>query len=152
MMLLLRIESRKINGEIFNVGSAQNNFQIGDLAERIADLVGRKTGRKVEIEWYGDPDKRSYRVSFDKIERELGWRAKYTLENGVEDVLDSLERGQTDRTTETITMDWYKALVQWHAALNGTAAETGTDDPDELARRRRIVEQVEMYGGILDIK
>ena len=39
-------------------------------AERVAEAVPRD----VEIEWYGDPDHRSYRVAFDKIEA-LGYES-----------------------------------------------------------------------------
>lgn len=130
MMLTLSIETEKINGEIFNVGSEENNFRIGTLAERVAGVVGAKTGRKVEIEWYGDPDRRSYLLSFDKIERQFGWKASHTVEQGVEEIIDALERGLIDRTPETITLEWYKSLMHWH----------------------KIITQVEKYGGILDIR
>ena len=66
------------DGEIFNVGSARDSYQIGPLGEIVADCVPRD----VEIEWYGDPDHRSYRVAFDKIEA-LGYRAEHTAEDGV---------------------------------------------------------------------
>ena len=82
----------------------------------------------VEIEWYGDPDLRSYRVAFGKIEA-LGYRAEKTAEDGVAEICEALEAGIVDRTVRTITLDWYKELVRWHAVLDG----------------------VEMYGGIVDI-
>jgi hypothetical protein len=82
----------------------------------------------VEIEWYGDPDHRSYRVSFAKIEG-LGWKAKLQAEDGVREVYQALEAGLTDRTPQTITLQWYRELARWH----------------------EIIKSVEMYGGIVDI-
>lgn len=121
---MLTADPAKVNGEIFNVGSAENVYQIGDLGRIVADLVPRD----VEIEWYGDPDHRSYRVGFDKIES-LGWKAEFDAAFGVRELCDALESGKTDKTDETITLQWYKNLTAWHKA----------------------VREVELYGGIVEI-
>jgi nucleoside-diphosphate-sugar epimerase len=55
MIFLLEADKSKINGEIFNVGSQSNVYQLGDLAEKVAKTVGSD----IEIEWYGDKDTRS---------------------------------------------------------------------------------------------
>jgi nucleoside-diphosphate-sugar epimerase len=117
-----------VRGEIFNVGSAANVYQIGPLGDLVAARVADITGRDVAVEWYGDPDHRSYRVSFGKIEA-LGWRAQKTAEDGVAEIVERLEAGTLDKTTETLTLDWYKALVAW----------------------RERIRAVEMHGGIVDI-
>ncbi|MDH3232377.1 MAG: SDR family oxidoreductase [Alphaproteobacteria bacterium] len=123
-MFMLEADAAKVNGEIFNVGSEANVYQIGPLAETVADLVPRD----VEIEWYGDVDHRSYRVNFDKIEA-LGYKAELTAADGVKEICEALESGKIDKTTETITLDWYKTLAKWH----------------------EIIHNVELYGGILTI-
>lgn len=117
-------EAGRINGEVFNVGSESNNYQLKPLAE----LVARTLPRKVEIEWYGDPDHRSYRVGFRKIEA-LGYRATRTAEDGVREIYPKIEAGLLEKTPRTITLQWYKELAEWH----------------------RIVRRTEMYGGMLDI-
>ncbi len=124
MCFLLEADSSSVNGQIFNVGSDENNYQIGPLGE----IVRRVIPKPVQIEWYGDPDHRSYRVSFAKIER-LGWKAKLRAEEGVKEVYEALEAGLTDRTPQTITLQWYRELARWH----------------------EIIKSVEMYGGIVDI-
>lgn len=129
MLLLLTFDSSVVNGQIFNVGNEESNFQIEDLARRVAETAGGKTGRTIDIEWYGDPDHRSYRLSFDKIERLLKWKAKHTVERGVEEIIDALDRGDIEKTPDTITLDWYRNLTYWH----------------------KIIKEVEKYGGILDI-
>lgn len=110
---LLEVDAQLVNGQIFNVGSERNVYQIGPLGEIVADLVPGD----VAIEWYGNPDQRSYRVDFDKIQT-TGWKAELSAEDGVSDIVNALERGDTDRTPETITLDWYKALARFQGLLD----------------------------------
>ena len=123
-MFMLEADSDGVNGKIFNVGSASNTYQIGPLGELVAGYVPKD----VEIEWYGDPDHRSYRVAFGKIEA-LGYRAEKTAKDGVAEICEALEAGTVDKTIQTITLDWYRELARWH----------------------RIIREVEMYGGIVEI-
>ncbi|MEO1941439.1 MAG: SDR family oxidoreductase [Campylobacterales bacterium] len=129
MIRLLEAPAEIINREIFNVGGNRLNYQIGELGKIVAKVVEETTGRKVEIEWYGDPDKRSYLVSFGKIKERLGWEPKWGAEEGVREIVEKLEEGVLDRTPDTITLEWYQLLTKWH----------------------RIVKEVEMYQGILEI-
>ncbi|ARE42538.1 UDP-glucose 4-epimerase (plasmid) [Rhodovulum sp. P5] len=112
---MLTAPADKVNGELFNVGSAANTYQLGPLGE----IVANRVPRDVEIEWYGDPDHRSYRVAFDKIEA-LGWKASKTAEDGVDEICAALEAGTTDKTTKTITLEWYKELVRWQQIVHAT--------------------------------
>ena len=126
-MFMLTADHDAINGQIFNVGSDDNNYQIGPLAEQV---IGVLPG-DVAIEWYGDPDVRSYRVSFAKIES-LGYRAAFRAEDGARDVMEALEAGLTDRTTKTLTLDWYKQLSHWHSVLGGVIMHGGLIDLPEI--------------------
>jgi nucleoside-diphosphate-sugar epimerase len=54
--------------EAFNVGQTDHNYQVRDLAEIVAKVV---PGCTVEYAADAGPDKRSYRVSFEKIMRVL---------------------------------------------------------------------------------
>jgi nucleoside-diphosphate-sugar epimerase len=87
-----------VGREIFNVGSNAQNYRILDLGERVAAQI---PGSKVEV--MGDsPDKRSYRVSFDKIHQLLGFRCDHTVESGVAEIASmlrekSIENYQDDR-------------------------------------------------------
>ena len=51
MNFMLEAPSESINGQIFNIGSSKNNYQIGELGR----IVARTVPRDVEIEWYGRP-------------------------------------------------------------------------------------------------
>lgn len=123
-MFMLEADPAKVNGQIFNVGSADNTYQIGPLGDAVAACIPRE----VEIEWYGDPDRRSYRVGFDKIEA-LGFRTEKTAADGIAEIYEALESGTVDKTNQTITLEWYKELVRWHG----------------------VIRRVEMYGGIVEI-
>lgn len=124
LMFMLEADPATVNGETYNVGSRSNTYQIGALGEVVRACVPKD----VEIEWYGDPDLRSYRVAFGKIEA-LGYRAEKTAEDGVAEICRALDAGTVDRTVQTITLDWYKELLRWH----------------------KVVRDIEMHGGIVDI-
>ncbi len=123
-IFMLKAPRDKVNGQLFNVGSDANCYQLGPLAELICEVLPKS----VKIDWYGDPDHRSYRVGFGKIEA-LGWQAKYTAREGALEIFERLEAGSLDKTTETITLEWYKTLTKWH----------------------RIIKEVELHGGIIEI-
>ena len=111
----------KISKQIFNVGSEENNYQLIDLSEKVAGVVGDD----VEQQWYGDPDHRSYRVNFDKIER-LGFKAKYVAEDGAREILQRLETGELEKTDKTITLTWYKNLIEWQSIIKKSSYTSGS--------------------------
>jgi len=123
MCFMLKTDPDRIRGQVFNVGSDANNYQIKPLAERVAETVPRP----VELEWYGDPDHRSYRVSFEKIEA-LGYKATRVAEDGVAEIAGKLESGELDKSTDTITLAWYQELMKWHRIIRETEFEGGMID------------------------
>ncbi len=74
-----------VSGETYNLGDSRLNYTLTQVAAVIQKLV---PGTRVEeIE---NPDKRNYRVCFDKIQRDLGFQCQTTLEAGVQDLLEAL--------------------------------------------------------------
>ncbi|EQD32263.1 NAD-dependent epimerase/dehydratase, partial [mine drainage metagenome] len=64
----------RIAGELFNVGSDDQNYPLRAVAETVsANLEGRP-----EIALYGDPDRRSYRVDFSRVRDRLGFHPRHT--------------------------------------------------------------------------
>jgi len=57
-----------VHNEAFNVGRTDHNYRIRDIAEIVAEVV---PGCRLEFASDAGPDKRSYRVSFEKIARAL---------------------------------------------------------------------------------
>lgn len=114
MCNMLEVNEGTINGEIFNVGSDRNNYQLEVLAEEIASALPNE----VKIEWYGDPDHRSYRVNFKKIEQQLQWKAKYNAADGAKQIYKLLDNETLVKTPETMTLDWYKKWNKQHNIMN----------------------------------
>ncbi len=109
MLTLLDAPTDLVNGEVFNVGSDEQNVQIMPLAQRVAEAMGVP----FEYEWYGLPDHRSYRVSFRKIAERLGYRTSHTVEEGAREVYRALREGWVDPDDpRTITVGWYKRLME----------------------------------------
>jgi nucleoside-diphosphate-sugar epimerase len=106
-IMVLEADKDLVNGEIFNVGSNEQNYQIKPLAELIADAIGLP----FNFEWYGSPDKRSYRVDFSKIRNVLGFKPKYTPKEGAKEVYDALVEGKVKDDIKTRTVEWYKFLL-----------------------------------------
>ncbi len=110
-MLVLEFEdTNKINGEIFNVGKNENNYQIGKLAEIVAKYFDG-----VSVEYMDDdPDKRDYSVAFEKIKDTLNYEPDHSIEEGIIEVKNALEKGIIDpEDIKTITVLWYRKLLEW---------------------------------------
>lgn len=110
---VLEADPAKVNGEIFNVGSDDQNLQVQPLAERLCHALGMNY---VE-DWYGDPDHRSYQVSFKKIADRLGYATCETPEIGAREIFASLKKGTLTDGPTTRTVEWYKSLIQWHGTI-----------------------------------
>ena len=76
-----------VHNETFNVGQTEENFRISELAEIVAQTV---PGSKVEYAADGGPDKRCYRVTCEKIKRQLpGFRPQWTAKKGAQELFDA---------------------------------------------------------------
>jgi|Deesub1362B_J571_1020462.scaffolds.fasta_scaffold00646_7 nucleoside-diphosphate-sugar epimerase len=114
---VLEADEDKVNGEIFNVGSNEQNCQILPLAEMVAEAINIP----FRFEWYGDPDKRSYRVSFDKIKKVLKYSVKFTPKEGAREIYDALKSGEVTDSKKTRTVEWYKYLIEANKIINEVA-------------------------------
>jgi nucleoside-diphosphate-sugar epimerase len=80
-----------ISGRIFNVGSNSDNFRIREIAALIAEEF---PGCKVSS-GPASGDNRSYRVNFDRIQRELpGFECRRTARDGIQELRRLFERIQ----------------------------------------------------------
>jgi nucleoside-diphosphate-sugar epimerase len=65
-------------------------------SKSISDLVGLIVTRYPTMVEYGDPrpgDVPPARVSSDLIERELGWKAEVSFEEGIDELMAGLDKG-----------------------------------------------------------
>jgi hypothetical protein len=71
------------------------------------------------FEWYGSPDMRSYKVSFDRIKERIGYKTSYTPKEGAKEVFDALKEGKLNPDDpRTITVKWYKHLLEEHKLVS----------------------------------
>jgi len=100
-------DKKQVGGEIFNVGSDEQNFSMLDLGKKIGDSINRDYDLIIEE----SPDNRSYFASYEKIRKVLNFRTKYTIEKGVLDIYKKLEDGTLKDDIKTRTVEWYKNLI-----------------------------------------
>ena len=105
--LVIKSTKERIGGQIFNVGSENQNYEIGKLAKEVGDSIGRN----YEIEAKDTHDHRSYVASFKKIREQLGFTTKYNVGEGSREIYQALEKGELTDSTKTITVEWYKHLL-----------------------------------------
>jgi nucleoside-diphosphate-sugar epimerase len=92
IVLTLKANPFRVQGQIMNVGDSRLNMTIGELAEKVQSVV--MADRSVEIVSHQDSaDRRNYNVSFDKIRRIIGFTATYLIEDGVSEMLSEFKRG-----------------------------------------------------------
>jgi nucleoside-diphosphate-sugar epimerase len=86
-----------VGGEIYNLGDSRLNYTLSQVASVIQGLVPGTRVEKIE-----NPDRRNYRVSFEKIRRELNFQCSVTLEQGIEDLKQALLSGQIPDYTDPL--------------------------------------------------
>ena len=107
-LMIMDAPQELVSGQAFNVGSTEQNYQIYRIAQMVRDVVPH-----TELEIVpDDPDKRSYNVSFEKIERVLGFRAEKTPYEGIVEVKQALEQGRVDDSIRTKTVHYYQYLLE----------------------------------------
>jgi len=79
----------QVSGEIFNVGSNNDNVTVLEIAEKILRII---PDSKIEIAENSNKDNRSYKVNFDKINQELGFKTKWNLNDGIKHIYEEMKK------------------------------------------------------------
>ena len=85
-LAVLDAPSKKINGEVFNVGF--KNQSVNELAKDVKEVIGSD----VKIIHTKSDDNRSYHVSSEKIRDVLNFNTKYTVKDAVSDLKNAFEK------------------------------------------------------------
>ena len=104
---VINAEKELIGGEIFNVGSDEQNFSMIDLGKKIGDSINKEYELIVE----DSPDNRSYFASYEKIKKTLNFKTEHTIEEGTIEMYKKLENGTLQDDIKTRTVEWYKKLL-----------------------------------------
>lgn len=107
MIQILTAPRKSVESQIFNVGSDDQNFTVLELASTISSALGKD----LEVQWYGEPDFRSYRVSFSKIKKELGYSTEMTVARAVAEIKSGLEDTSLLPAARNYTMSSYQTLM-----------------------------------------
>jgi nucleoside-diphosphate-sugar epimerase len=76
-----------VSGQAFNVGRTDQNYQIREIAEAVGEVV---PGCRIEIAPDAGPDKRSYRVNFDRFARTLpDFKPRWDVHQGARQLYES---------------------------------------------------------------
>jgi nucleoside-diphosphate-sugar epimerase len=87
VVAVLEAPSDRVGGQVFNVGHTDENYRKLDLVEIIKSRLGRGKVHFVQR----DEDPRDYKVSFEKIHRELEFEPLYRVPDGVAEIVEALE-------------------------------------------------------------
>lgn len=90
IMHVLAAPRDSVRGQIFNVGSDEQNYTIHQIGQMIHGYV--PTARIINKGDEVDPN--NYRVGFAKIRNKLGFTPEWTVERGIEQVIQAVESGQ----------------------------------------------------------
>jgi len=85
-LMSLAVDKNLINGETYNIGSKNQT-----VAE-IANIVKQSIGEQVEVEVSAVDDPRSYRISSEKVKRELNFSTQYTIDDAVNGLKDAFDK------------------------------------------------------------
>ena len=105
--IVIKASKEKIACQIFNVGSDEQNYEMGQLAKEITNGVGKEC----QLELKDSPDHRSYAASFKKIRETLNFLPNHTVKQGAKEIYEALESGMLKETKKTKTVEWYKTLL-----------------------------------------
>jgi nucleoside-diphosphate-sugar epimerase len=83
----LEAPRERVAGRVFGVGRSDENYRKRDLVGTITGRLGRGEVRYV----HRDEDPRDYRVSFERIRRELGFVPAMRVPDGVDELVGALE-------------------------------------------------------------
>lgn len=86
---ILKASEEKISGEVFNVGSNEENYKVRQIAEIVEETVPNS---KIEYAEGAGKDSRSYRVDFSKIKNQIGYKTRWKVRDGIKEIYDVCKR------------------------------------------------------------
>ncbi|MGE3271031.1 MAG: NAD-dependent epimerase/dehydratase family protein [Chloroflexota bacterium] len=90
VLAALEAPQEAIHNQAFNIGRDDENYQIRDIAEMVREAV---PGSTVHYAADASPDKRCYKVSFEKARTSLpGFAPTWSVRKGIEQLLEAYHR------------------------------------------------------------
>jgi nucleoside-diphosphate-sugar epimerase len=102
-----------------NIGSADGNHRVIDVAR----LVSAATGTEISFDPSADTDHRNYRVSFERLARELpDFQCEWTMERGIRDLAERLRRAAHEGRLASLDR-YYRVTHLRESILHGGRAD-----------------------------
>lgn len=135
----LTLAVERVSGEVFNLGSNDQNHTIRGIAEIVRDTV---TGTVLEVA--AVTDHRNYRVAFDKVAAALGFRAAHTIRDGVREIAEAIRSGQIadvrdpSHSNVRALIETDARLILWRHGFEGEPAAPFRPRDVEATRPHRM--------------
>jgi nucleoside-diphosphate-sugar epimerase len=111
----LQASPELVANQAFNVGKTDHNYRVRTIAEIVAEVV---PGCRIEVARGAGPDKRSYRVNFDKIARTLpGFSLRWDVRNGAKQLYAAFHASGMSR--EAFEGSRFQRISQIRELLSG---------------------------------
>jgi nucleoside-diphosphate-sugar epimerase len=91
MLMIMETPLSVVGGQIFNLGDSSMNYTLEQVAAKIREVYPG-----TEVQFVDNNDRRNYRVSFDKLDRLVGFRSSVDLTQGVQELQSAFERRQIE--------------------------------------------------------
>jgi len=127
---VLEAPTTAVKGEILNVGSDAENYQIAQIGELVKGVVP-----EVKIVTAGDDaDKRNYRVSFKRFRERVGFVPSRTVQSGIDEIRKAVQQGVISNyllpkysNHKTLTEDGAAVRIQRNDSWSGVYSVNVSD-------------------------
>jgi len=82
------------DGKVFHVGEETNNKTVKEIAEIV---LKRLPDAQLEMNEGQPSDRRDYKINCQKLKNTIGWKASYSVEDGINELVEKFE---------SLKMDW----------------------------------------------
>lgn len=130
-VISMEAESKLVNGEVFNVGSTDSNYQMENIASIIAEEV---PNTKISSD-LSTIDMRNYNVIFDKIHKKLNYKTEFSVRDGVREIADFVRMKKPDiNAKEFSNYAVWKELGRVEKFLPYAVPDIGDEEKDEVIK------------------
>lgn len=91
---VIETEINKIENQIFNVGFENHSV------EKLAQMVRDNLENEVNIKYVETNDERSYHISSEKIQKQIGFKPEKNINDAIKDLIKAFDRKEFSKTLE----------------------------------------------------
>ena len=90
IILVIKSRKEKVAGEIFNVGSDDQNYSIEEIAKKIMEV----TNENGNLIIHDQKDENSFTMDCRKIKKILAFQIKHDLKYGIDEIMVKLKQNK----------------------------------------------------------